>query len=64
LLDGLYCIETPTIGAAFVVRGGRVAYGECAPILWRRIEYWSTRAHRIGDVKPIAMSFSWQDDRL
>lgn len=45
--DGLYRVETSYLCAGFVVRGGRVTW--CAPILWRRIEYWKRSATRVGD---------------
>lgn len=46
LPDGNYYVHTPTIGAGFVVRNGRVAITDCAPILWRRLPFWVTRAKR------------------
>lgn len=44
--DGLYRVVTKTICAGFVMEGGEVV--QCAPILWRRIEYWMRVATWIG----------------
>jgi len=42
LADGLYRVETPTFVAGFLVSKGRVV--RCAPILRKRLDYWTTRA--------------------
>jgi hypothetical protein len=44
LPDGLYCVETPYLCAGFVVERGHVT--RCAPILRRRLAYWSRQAAR------------------
>lgn len=46
--DGLYQVTTPILCAGFVVRGGKVKRGECAPILRKRLAYWVTIAVRVG----------------
>lgn len=42
MTDGLYVVTTNYLCAAFAVEGGRIT--KCAPILWKRISYWATRA--------------------
>lgn len=47
MTDGLYQVTTRYLCAAFVVENGRVT--KCAPILWKRIDYWKTVAVRISE---------------
>ena len=42
--DGLYQVTTPYLCAGFVVEHGRVTL--CAPILRKRLAYWTTVAVR------------------
>lgn len=42
MIDGLYVVTTGYLCAAFVVEQGRIT--KCAPILWKRLEYWKTIA--------------------
>lgn len=46
LQDGLYRVVTPYLCAGFVVEGGRVT--RCAPILRKRLAYWTVQALLIG----------------
>jgi len=46
LPDGLYQVTTRYLCAGFVVKDGQIAL--CAPILWRRINYWITKAVRVS----------------
>ncbi len=46
LRDGLYRVCTSSLCAGFVVAQGQIV--ECAPILRRRLDYWSRIAHWIG----------------
>lgn len=45
LSDGLYRVTTPYLCAGFIVAGGQVTH--CAPILRRRLAYWTTIAVRV-----------------
>ena len=47
VIDGVYRVTTSYLCAGFVVEQGRVTW--CAPILRRRLAYWSTLAVRLGD---------------
>ena len=44
--DGLFRVTTPYLCAGFVVEGGKVT--RCAPILRKRLAYWTTVAERIS----------------
>lgn len=46
MIDGLYCVTKPYLCAGFVIRDGRLA--ECAPILRKKFQYWTTIAVRIA----------------
>jgi hypothetical protein len=46
--DGLYQVITRYLCAGFIVRNGRVARQDCAPILWTRLAYWKTVARFIA----------------
>jgi hypothetical protein len=46
MTDGLYQVTTPYLCAGFVVEGGVVV--ACAPILRRKLAYWTTVAERVG----------------
>ncbi len=48
LEDGLYRVTTPYLCAGFVVRDGKIKRRDCAPILVKRLAWWSTVAVRIG----------------
>lgn len=47
--DGLYQVTYKGICAGFVIEQGQVA--ACAPVLWKRIQFWQTIALL---VKPIS----------
>ena len=40
--DGLYRVTTSYLCAGFVIENGQVT--QCAPILWKKLEYWKTIA--------------------
>ena len=40
LADGAYQVTTSYLCAGFIVKKGHVSFTDCAPILWRRLEYW------------------------
>lgn len=44
--DGLYRVVTSYLCAGFEVKGGRVV--RCAPILRKKLAYWSSVAVRIA----------------
>lgn len=44
--DGLYQVTTNYFCAGFTIKDGRVEM--CAPILRRKIDYWMSRAKRVG----------------
>lgn len=46
-VDGLYAVVTSSWVAGFVVRDGQVRRVDCAPILWRRLEYWTRSARPV-----------------
>ena len=46
MTDGLYRVSTAYLCAGFVVEHGHVT--RCAPILRRKLPYWTTRAVRVG----------------
>ena len=46
LEDGAYQVHTDQVCAGFVVKAGVVV--ECAPVLWRKIEYWKLRARLVS----------------
>jgi len=48
MADGLYRATTRYLCAGFVVLGGKVKRGQCAPILRARISYWKTIAVRVA----------------
>lgn len=52
LKDGAYQVTTAHLCAGFVVRNGHVRLGECAPILWNRLENWQRSAVWICDAPP------------
>lgn len=47
LKDGLYRVTTNYFCAGFVVKDNKVK--ECAPILFKKLNYWITQAVRISD---------------
>ena len=46
--DGLYRIVSGSIVAGFVVKGGKVKRGQCAPVLRSALPTWKWKAEWIG----------------
>ena len=47
LTDGLYQVTTSYLCAGFAVKNGSVV--ACAPILRKKLSYWTTVAKRVAD---------------
>lgn len=45
--DGLYRVTTSYLCAGFVIKDDRVT--QCAPILWKKLEYWKTIAKWVAE---------------
>lgn len=47
MIDGLYQVTTPYLCAGYVVQNGQVT--ECAPVLRRKLHYWTTKGKMVGE---------------